>query len=39
MWHAEETEEILIIQGFWWGNLSDRNHLDVLVLDVKKILK
>ena len=36
MGHVWETE---VHSGFWWGNLSERDHLENLGLDGRLILK
>ena len=37
MWHVWETVEVHI--GFWWGDLRKRDHLEVLSVDGRIILK
>jgi hypothetical protein len=37
MWHLWETGKVNM--GFWWGDLRERGHLDVLGIDGRNILK
>jgi hypothetical protein len=37
MWHLRWAGEVQ--PGFWWGNLRERDNLEDLVVDGKKILK
>jgi hypothetical protein len=37
MWHVWETEDEHT--GFWWEDLRERNHLEDLSVDGRKILK
>jgi hypothetical protein len=37
MWHVWETGEIC--EGFWWEDLSERDHLEDLSVDGRIILK
>jgi hypothetical protein len=37
MWHVWGKEEVYI--GFWWGDLTDRDNVEDLVLDGRIILK
>jgi len=37
MWHMWGKGEMHT--GFWWGNLSERDHLEDLGLDVRILLK
>jgi len=34
MWHAWDTGEM-----FWWGDMTERNHKDVVEIEKKIILK
>ena len=36
MWHAREAEQVHT--GFWWGNLRERDNLEGLGVDGRKIL-
>ena len=37
MWHVWETAEVQT--GFWWGDLTERDHLENLGVDGRMILK
>jgi hypothetical protein len=37
MWHVWETGEVHT--GFWWGDLRERDHLEVLGIDGRIMLK
>jgi hypothetical protein len=37
MWHVCETGDVHA--GFWWGDLTERNHLEDLVVNGNIILK
>jgi hypothetical protein len=37
MWHVRETGEVRT--GFWWGDLSKRDHFEDLGVDGRIILK
>jgi hypothetical protein len=37
MWHVLGREEVH--KRYWWGNLKERDHMEDLGVDAKKILK